>query len=169
VTANSPDGASWRVRVVWEPRWRALARRFGGWRRRRKGDDGGPDLGGLDTVDLPSGHHGGGGFFADLADDLVVGIAIIIGMILFGFLFWWLLLPLLLLILDAMVVIVLLIVGLVARVLFRRPWIVEVTGPTRVVTEVVGWREALRARDEMADKLSMGYRPEDLGWSLAGL
>lgn len=167
MSVKSPDGLTWRVRVVWEPRWRALARRFGGWRRRRKGDDGGPDLGDLGNVDLPSGGHGGG-FFGDLADDLVVGIAIIIGLILFGFVFWWLLLPLLLLVLDIVVVIVLLVAGVVARVLFRRPWIVEAVGGGRVATEVVGWRAALRTRDEMADKLRLGHRPDDLAKALAG-
>ncbi|GIF20906.1 hypothetical protein Ate02nite_36360 [Paractinoplanes tereljensis] len=164
MTVQALDGAAWRVRVVWEPRWRALARRFGGWRRKRKDRDGGPDF--PDPgLDLPSGgHHSGGGFFDDLADDLVVGIAIIIGMIVFGLLFWWLLLPLLLLILDVMIVVLLVIAGVVGRVLFRRPWLVEATGPQGglVTTEVVGWRAALRTRDEIADKLRLGYRPEDV-------
>jgi hypothetical protein len=154
------DGATWRVRVVWEPRWRALARRFGGWRRNRKG--GSLDAGGLD---LPSGSHsgGGGGGWGDLGDDIAIGIAIIVGMIVFGVLFWWLLLPLLLLVLDVVVVVVLLIVGIVSRVLFRRPWIVEATGPggTRVGTDVVGWRAALRSRDEIADRLRLGWAPQD--------
>ncbi|MEU4244919.1 hypothetical protein [Actinoplanes sp. NPDC026619] len=166
VTVQASDGVTWRVRVVWEPRWRALARRFGGWRRRRKGDDGGPDLGGLDLSS--GGHHGGGGGggWSDLGDDIAVLIAVVIGLIVFGFVFWWLLLPLLLLVLDVVVVIVLLIVGVVARVLFRRPWIVEATGGSPgspVTAEVVGWRAALRTRDEMAEKLRLGYRPEDLG------
>ncbi|WP_213005572.1 hypothetical protein [Paractinoplanes toevensis] len=168
VTVQASDGVAWRVRVVWEPRWRALARRFGGWRRKRKDRDGGgdfPDPG----LDLPSGghHSGGGGFMSDLADDLVVGIAIIIGLIVFGFLFWWLLLPLLLLVLDIIVVVLLVIAGVVGRVLFRRPWIVEATGPQKVTAEVVGWRAALRTRDEMAEKLRLGYRPEDVAAAYA--
>ncbi|WP_212998954.1 hypothetical protein [Winogradskya consettensis] len=159
VTVQGTNGATWRVRVVWEPRWRALARRFGGWRRNRKN---GPDLGGLD---LPSGNHsgGGGGGWGDLGDDIAIGIAIIVGMIVFGVLFWWFLLPLLLLVLDVVVVVVLLIAGIVGRVLFRRPWIVEATGDggAPVAAEVVGWRAALRSRDEIADRLRLGYSPQD--------
>ena len=164
MTVQTTTGATWRVRVVWEPRWRALARRFGGWRRKRRDGEGGVDLG-LSDIDLPSGGGGGGGGgLSDLADDIVVLIAIVIGLILFGFLFWWLLLPLLLLVLDVVVVVVLVIVGAVSRVLFRRPWIVQATGEPggRVSAEVVGWRAALRTRDEMAEKLRLGYRPEDV-------
>src|SRR5689334_5283499 len=75
VIVEGPGGDTWQVRVAWEPRWRALARRFGGWRRSRtKGDSGLGDL----NVDLPSGggHHGGG--WGDLGDDIFVGIAVIV-------------------------------------------------------------------------------------------
>lgn len=163
VIVQAPGGDSWRVRVVWEPRWRALARRFGGWRRRRRQGDGDPgDLG----VDLPSGgggHHGGGGGWGDLGDDIFIGIAVIVAMIVVGALFWWLLLPLLLLVLDVVVVVVLVLAGVVGRVLLRRPWTVQVRGPAGVeaTTGVVGWRAALRTRDEIADKLRLGYRPEE--------
>jgi hypothetical protein len=157
---SAPDGVSWRVRVVWEPRWRALARRYGGWRRRRGGRRGGDGFDVPDTTGFGGGgggHRGGGGF--DLGDDLVVGLAIVVGLIVFGLLFWWLLLPLLLLVVDMVVVVVLVVAGVVGRVLLRRPWTIRAvagpgTGP--VTIRVVGWRAARRARDELADRLRAG-------------
>lgn len=131
--------------MVWEPRWHALARRYGGWRqdKKRRKDDGidVPDLDGLGAI-----------------DDFWVGVAVIIGLIVFGLLFWWLLLPLLLLVLDVVAVGVLLVVGVLGRVLFRRPWKVQATGgadAAEVTAWVVGWRAALRTRDEMADRLRL--------------
>jgi hypothetical protein len=154
VTADSPEGEQWLVRVAWLPRWRFLARRFGGWRRRRsdnkpagkKSGGGGGGWGGLPDL-------GGGS-----GDDILVVIAIIVGFILFGLLFWFLLLPLLLLIFDLLAVVVLCVLAAAARVLFRRPWTVEaVAGERRFTVAVVGWRAALRARDEIAEKLRLGY------------
>jgi len=152
IGVTTPDGATWDVRVVWQPRWRALARRFGGWRRRRKGENGGGGSG-LDGLDIPGG-----------SDDLAALVLVIIGLILFGLLFWFLLLPLLLLLVDVVVVILLLALAIPVRVLLRRPWTVEASrrGPDgesteTVSTHVVGWRNALRARDEIADKLRAGY------------
>jgi hypothetical protein len=156
---QAPDGATWRVGVVWEPRWAALALRYGGWRRRRKqqtnGGGGLPDL---------NGSGGGGGWF-DLGDDILVGIAVIVGLVVFGALFWWLLLPLLLLLLDVVAVVVLMVVGVLSRVLFRRPWIVRATngtGTDQVMLRVVGWRAARQARDEIAAKLRAGKSPVDI-------
>ena len=79
-------------------------------------------------------------------------------------LFWWVLLPLLLIVIDLMVVLVLLVVTVVGRVLFRRPWTVEATAGNgqRIVAEVVGWRAALRRRDEIAELLRRGQRPVDV-------
>ncbi|GAA5188286.1 hypothetical protein GCM10023322_38670 [Rugosimonospora acidiphila] len=176
VTVFAPDSTSWRVRVVWQPRWRPLARRFGGWRRTRKrseptparaGSGGAASLNDLsgpaelaqDVARAGGGGGGGGGWFDNLADDLLIGILVIIGLILFGFLFWWLLLPLLLLVVDVVVVVCLAAVAIPARVLLRRPWTVEArcdrTGK-RHRTDVVGWRAALRARDRIADQLRLG-------------
>jgi hypothetical protein len=160
VIVQAPDNTSWRVRVVWEPRWRAMARRYGGWRRRHQDDrTGGSDLPDLSGADIPVARGGGGGSWHNLGDDILVGIAVIIGIIVVGLLFWWLLLPLLLLILDVVAVVVLLVAGIAGRVLFRRPWTVQASGgpaAARVAARVVGWRAALRVRDEMADRLRAG-------------
>jgi hypothetical protein len=150
VTVTDPAGTTWRVRVVWQPRWHALARRYGGWRRRRKGESAGSDAGNVAA-------NTGGRFFPDLGDDLVVGLLILVGLIVVGLLFWFLLLPLLLLVLDFVVVLILLVLAVAGRVLFRRPWTVAATrDEDQHVTEVVGWRNALHTRDDMAEKLRLG-------------
>jgi hypothetical protein len=96
--AQAPDGATWEVRVVWQPRWAALARRFGGWRRKRRGRD--VDVSsGLSALTDGGGHHGGG-WLDNLGEDLLVGLAVIVALVVFGVLSWWLLLPLLLAVVD---------------------------------------------------------------------
>ncbi|MCU7728664.1 hypothetical protein ODJ79_33545 [Actinoplanes sp. KI2] len=166
VAVTTPEGASWNVRVVWAPRWRALARRFGGWRAKRSGDAGdlasdALDLGG-NVANAGGGGGGGGDGGLSLGDEILAIVVIFFALVLAAVLFWWVLLPLLLLVLDAVIVLVLLAVTIMARVLFRRPWTVEATsaGHERVACPVVGWRAALRQRDEMADSLRRGLRPE---------
>ena len=143
------------MRVAWQPRWSALVRRFGGWRRNRKRKG---DSGALDALDATAG----------CGDDLG---AIVFGIILFivgGLLFWFLLLPMLLLLVDAIVVIVLLIAAIPLRVLLRRPWTVEAVsddGRTEKIfsTDIVGWRRALDTRDDIATKLGQGFPPPVVG------
>ncbi|GAA1892864.1 hypothetical protein [Asanoa iriomotensis] len=165
---TAPDDTRWTVRVVWEPRWRALARRFGGWRRRRKKRD--IDAG--DVVDsamriddaATSGSGGGNGDGFDLGDAVIVVVVVFLAVIVAAALFWWVLLPLLLIVVDLMIVLVLLVATIAGRVLFRRPWTVEATAANgeKVVTEVVGWRAALRRRDEIAESLRRGQRPVEV-------
>jgi hypothetical protein len=149
--AVSPAGVEWSVRVVWEPRWRALARRFGGWRRRR-GKGGGPELPNLDLPNI-------GGLDGD---GCLVMIGVVLAAIVAALLFWWLLLPLLLLFVDLLVILVLLVAGIAARVLFRRPWTVQASASTgeTLSVNVVGWRRALRRRDEIAEQLRHGLTPD---------
>lgn len=147
----APAGETWRVRVVWQPRYGALVRRFGGWRRRRKGE--GPGDGLLDGCDPLSGCFDG-----DELATIVLGIVL---MILGGLVFWFLLLPVLLLVMDIVVVMALLLIAIPARILFRRPWTVEAAyddGREEKVfsTDVVGWQRALETRDEIAAKLEQG-------------
>ncbi|XVU27626.1 hypothetical protein ACQPZJ_11505 [Actinoplanes sp. CA-054009] len=158
VEINAPGGTRWAVRVVWEPRWRAMARRFGGWRSKRREDSISPGdvLGaGAEISSKTSGSGGGGGGGGGLADELVIVAIVLFALVLAAVLFWWVLLPLLLIILDGLIVLALLVASVVARVLFRRPWIVRATAATGETTEeeVIGWRAALRRRDAMADAL----------------
>lgn len=145
---TTPAGAQWRVRVLWRPRWRALARRFGTWRRRRSGGH----RFDIDGFDVPDG-----------LDDLVAAVAVIIAFALFGLLFWFVLLPLLLLLVDVVVVVVLLALAIPVRVLLRRPWTVEAVpadpgrAADRFTVQTVGWWRALAVRDEIAQKLRDGY------------
>jgi hypothetical protein len=146
IVATTPAGTQWRVRVVWQPRWQALTRRFAAWRR--KGGGGG-DWDGAAALDA--------------ADNLLVGLAMMVGIILFGLLFWFLLLPLLLLVVDLLVVLVLLALAIPARVLLRRPWTIEAVAAApngrerRLVTQTVGWRKALAMRDEIIRKIREGH------------
>ncbi|MEV0273726.1 hypothetical protein AB0H43_33555 [Hamadaea sp. NPDC050747] len=152
VKVDTPSGQTWGVRVVWQPRWSALVRRFGAWRRKRKGEKG-------SGIDDFSGCGDLGGCGGDELGAIVLGIVLfIVGVLLF----WFILLPLLLLIVDILVVVLLLLIAIPARVLFRRPWTVEAAyddGQTEQIfsTDVVGWRRALETRDDIAAKLRQGY------------
>ncbi|MFF5082878.1 hypothetical protein ACFY36_38045 [Actinoplanes sp. NPDC000266] len=151
VEVTAPDGTRWDVRVVWEPRWRVMARRFGGWRAKRREDIGpGDALSGGAEVSSEVGGSGG-----NLNDEFVVIAIVFFAFVLAAVLFWWVLLPLLLIVLDALIILLLLAASVVARVLFRRPWIVRATAATGETTEeeVIGWRAALRRRDAMAAAL----------------
>ncbi|MEV6814326.1 hypothetical protein [Micromonospora sp. NPDC051296] len=166
VSVAAPDGTRWTVRVAWEPRWRALARRFGGWRRKRKRDSGSGDAvdGAVQMGDAAtSGSSGGGGGGFDLGDAVFVLVVVFIAVIAAAALFWWVLLPLLLILIDLVVVAVLLVLAVLGRVLLRRPWTVEATAGNgeRITAEVVGWRAALRRRDEMADLLGRGQASDE--------
>ena len=146
--------------MVWEPRWRATARRFGGWRAERR-NDAGPGEVLSDGADL-SGQIGNGASGAgSIGDEIAVIALALFALVVVAVVFWWVLLPLLLIVLDGLIVLVLLIVSLVARVLFRRPWVVRAAAGTGGTTEVevVGWRAALRRRDAIADSLRHGLSP----------
>ncbi|SNY23484.1 hypothetical protein [Paractinoplanes atraurantiacus] len=151
VEVTAPGGTRWEVRVVWEPRWRVMARRFGGWRAKRRKDIGpGDALSGGAEVSSEVSSSGG-----NFNDEFVIIAIVFFAFVLAAVLFWWVLLPLLLIVLDALIILILLAASMVARVLFRRPWIVRATSATGETTEVevVGWRAALRRRDAMADEL----------------
>jgi hypothetical protein len=153
VRVSAADGAEWRVCIVWRPRWTALAGRLRAWRRNRRDRR----RGGVDVTDSVI-----SGVLDSAADNLLAGILAGLAVVAFAVLFGWLLLPLLLLAVDAVVVAILLALAIPARVLLRRPWTVEAVAGSGAAeewfaTQVVGWREALRTRDEIADKLRAGY------------
>lgn len=141
-SAVGADDQVWSVRRRWVPHrhgigWRA---RFRGrlLRRRSKGLADGLD--GLGAV-----------------DDLLVGIAILVAAVLLV-LFGW---PLLMLALDLVWLVAAVAIGIVARVVFRRPWQVEAidAAGSRSTWEVVGFRAAGRKRDEVVELIEAGLDP----------
>jgi hypothetical protein len=147
----TPIGQSYDVTVEWLPRWRLLAGRFSGWRARRREARNGKSSW-LDNLDFLN---------ADDLDDILAVIAIVVAVVVAFLLFWWLLLPALLLVLDGLVIAVLLVLGIVARVVLRRPWSVLVQRnddgePAETRVQVIGWRRALHTRDAIADALKSG-------------
>jgi hypothetical protein len=157
VHAVAPDGKFWLVRIIWRPRWWPLVTRFGGWRSKP------PD------TDDP--FEGVGEVASDAAfgpadpryrnDDDGTRFLIIIGMVLGGALIWWVVLPVLLAVVDAVVIVVQLTVAIPARILLGRPWTIEAVrryaseGDHPFTTDVIGWRQALRTRDEIVAKIGI--------------
>jgi hypothetical protein len=161
VAVTARDGTEWAVRVVWQPRWPLLVRRFGGWRARRRTKKRGHNGEMVDVADPALSMWGDAvRIEGDLGDDIVVAILVIVGMIVFGLLFWFLLLPLLLLLFDVVVLLSVFALATIARVLFRRPWTVEAVPATKGKRarqrQVIGWRAALRTRDALAEHLRTG-------------
>jgi len=145
VKVTDPSRVEWAVRVVWAPRHRALFRRIGAWRKRKRGNESKSRWDGPDLSWLP-------------ADDIFFWVVVALLAILIGvLLLWWVVIPLLLLVLDGLIVFILVLVGISARVLLRRPWTVEAesASATRQI-EITGWRRALRARDGIALGLKTG-------------
>lgn len=135
------------MRRLWAPRlggerlWSRFRRRTR-WARRRTGD--------LAEVADP-------GCALDVLGDLFVAVGIVLVVLFVVFVG----LPLLLALLDVLVIVLLTAVGIVARVLFRRPWLVEATGgdQMRRTWRVVGWRASREAVDDIADTLAHGHAP----------
>jgi hypothetical protein len=167
-TVTSPDGVAWQLSIRWRPRWRALARRFGGWRDKRQGRrdvldaaDWVPDP--TNFLDADCGHGGGGGgwFDFDFADDLIGAVVAVVTLVAAGLLFWWLVLPALLLLLDVIIVAALTVVGVLARGVLHRPWTIQATAQDgrRFTKQVVGWRNAQTAIADDARRIRTGTSP----------
>lgn len=130
-TVTAVDGRVWRVRRRWLPRHHGLARRWLERRRVKRGLS--PDASWWDVAVLPG----------DLDD--FFWLAVIVAGIALLFFFG---VPLVLAIVDLVIVLLLVVVGVLARVVLRRPWTVEATGGDHVIErQVVGWR---RAGEEVA-------------------
>lgn len=142
------DGRVWRVRRRWVPRlgtdsvWRRFRRRVRSARERAT-DAADLDPGCLDLV--------GEGIAVAVVVILVVLAVVFIG------------LPLLVAVVDLVIVLLLALLGVVARVLFRRPWVVEAVSdedePEVLTWRVVGWRTSGAKVDEVADRLEAGLSP----------
>jgi len=102
------------------------------------------------------GEAGDPGCALDVLDDLFLALAIVV---VAGFLFL-VGVPLLLAVLDLVVLILLTVLGVGARVLFRRPWVVEARGGTgntmRHTWRIVGWRASGEAVEAVANALVHG-------------
>jgi len=141
-TVTTPSGETWRVRRLWVPRmrgetlWSRVKRRI---RRSRRVSEW-SDLGEGCVFDL---------------DDLLILVALVVALVVLVFL----VVPLLLVVVDLLFLLLLLLLGVAARIVFRRPWVVEATdsGPLRHTWRIVGWRASGEKVDEIANLLAHGH------------
>lgn len=135
------QGRRWEVYLHW-------ARRPG-WLRRKKREGGGSrwwesgDFTPLDLFDDPS------------------GIVLVIGALILLVVLVWVGLPLLAFLLEIFWLLAAIVLGFVARLLFRRPWILvaESDQGQEMTWRIVGWRRARRAREQAERALREGRLP----------
>jgi hypothetical protein len=138
---ETPAGVQWRIGRLWLsrplPRWREL--HFGDATSEAAWNIPSPELGSL--------------------DDLAVGVAIALGVVVFAVV----LIPLLLFGIELIIVGLLIAAGILGRGLLGRPWVVRATptsGHDRTLAwKVVGFRRSARVIDEVAASLSNGLPP----------
>jgi hypothetical protein len=134
------DGAEWTVGRIW------LTRRFG-WTRKRR------DLPAKGLSNLGQGLGG-----VDFGEQGVLVIVAVVAAIL-------ILIPLLFFGIELIVLGVLLAAGIVARVLLRRPWVIEARSsdplsPGRQLEwRVTGWRKSGKLIDQVISDLAAGREP----------
>jgi hypothetical protein len=157
-TVTTPDGRRVEVSVDWTRRPVRLphAYRRRGWR-----EDAKDSMTGLDVPGGGGGHHGaGGGGIGDIGADFAVAIAALVALAIAGVLVWFVIWPLLAIATELAVVATLAIAGLVGRVFFGRPWVIEaVDGSGERRWQVRGMAAARRTIDEIADQLAAGTEP----------
>lgn len=139
--ATSPDGRRWRVRRRWLERPLPSLRRL--WRKRRDEAE--------DAWDLGAGLEALGGFGALV---FLVVAAVVVFVLLLG------------IVLELIALALALGVGLLGRVVLRRPWIVEAVEvgepEQRVAFAVEGWRDSRRAAGELRTAIASAGPPERL-------
>jgi len=149
-SAKGQSGQNWVVRRRWAPRlgqdtaFGRLRRRMRALRRRARG------LGeGIDAV--PDG-------CVDV-EALVIAVVVVVVVVLAVFF----VIPFLVALVDLVVVLLLALLGVMARVVFRRPWVVDARADdgTVLTWKVVGWRASGQRRDEIAQMLAAGITPPD--------
>lgn len=145
-TITGPDGRQWTVR-------RRLAPRLGaetvlGRIRRRVASVTNRTTDGLNVAD--------GCMSFDL-DGIVVLLIVVAALLLLVFV----VVPLLVVIVDLVILLVLAFLGIVARVAFRRPWVLEAASGDgqRHQWRVVGWRSSGERCREIAQMLTAGVTP----------
>ncbi len=146
MTITGPDGRQWTVR-------RRLAPRLGaetvfGRIRRRVASITNRTTNGLD---VPSGCMS-----VDL-DGIVVVLLVLAALLLLVFV----VIPLLVVIIDLLILVLLALLGIVARVVFRRPWVLEAAASDgqRHQWRVVGWRRSGEQCRHIAQMLGAGIVP----------
>jgi hypothetical protein len=145
---TTPSGDAWRVRRLWAPRLQGETLWARAWRRMRR-------VGrrtGEATTDVPD-----PGCLGDLGEELAILLAVVVVVLFVLFVA----IPFLVVLLDVLLLAVLTAAGLVGRLLFRRPWVVEARGPDgmRRTWRIVGWRASHEAVDFVADALAHGHPP----------
>lgn len=126
-----------------------MGRRWLPWEPRlRKADET------LDALDIPAPD----GCAFDALDDLFVGIAVVIAVVLFVLF----VVPILVVIVELVLLAALVLLGVLVRVLLRRPWIVDARRmgtSLRHSWKVVGWRASGHKIREVAGGIATGREP----------
>jgi hypothetical protein len=137
IDVQSPDGASWTVRV-----------RRPGDRKLRWRPPGSPE-------GLFQGFNGGFGDTGSGIEGLLILILIVLVAIVVLLIAWFVLIPLLLLLGEFLIVVVIGAVAAVAARLIRLPLVVEALGPDgdRITMPARGLRDAERKAVELADRI----------------
>jgi hypothetical protein len=140
VNVQTPDGRTWKVRRRWFPRR--------------------PRLGRAELADSTPEWLDVGG----LGDDLTgIVLAIVIGVV--GFLLVLVLFNVVAIAIELILLVLVLFGGMFARVVLRRPWVVQAStdGPPadRRAWKVVGWRRGNRVIADVASQLAAGRQTPD--------
>jgi hypothetical protein len=140
---HAPNGTTWTVRRHWIPRLGTDTL----WRRFRKKAKVSRDV----ASSVPDGCG------ADVGEGIVAAIAVVIILVVLVLI----VLPLIVAIIDLVFVLLLAALGIVGRILFRRPWKIEATASdgARQFWHVVGLRASAKRRDEIASMLAIGITP----------
>jgi hypothetical protein len=145
-TVQAPDGRTWVVRRRWVPRlgaesiWGRVYRRFR-QALRRAGNITEADPGCLEIL--------GEGIGVAIAVVVVVAFLIFVAI------------PLVFALLDLVIVLLLALLGILARIVFRRPWVVEARADDGAIStwRVVGWTASRERCTEIAQLLAAGVTP----------
>jgi hypothetical protein len=144
---GAPDGRTWRVRRHWLPRLREdrWPVRFRRWARELVRDVRARDV------------FEGVGCVADLLEAaavVAVGLAVVVLVLLLAFV----VAPVVFALVDALVVLVLAGLGVLARVVLRRPWTVEAlaSDDERAEWKVVGFRASGALKHDLRARLEAG-------------
>ncbi len=144
----------WRGRVTWLPRHEWMAARFNGWRNRRAIVDA------MSISDgMPISSTGIG-----IVDAILLVFAVLFLLVIVAAIVWVVAIPLLLALVDIAILLLLFVLGVVGKMLFRRPWTVVATSSTgeRREWKVRGLRRSRRVARTVEDALNSGINPDPL-------